>query len=221
MQKPARSKGELQKPAHSKGELQRPAHSKGELQKPAHSKGETVTMLDDYGFETYEDNEFPLAYLITIRTFGTWLHGDKRHSVDRRENNIYGMPDILPNQKLNEKMKSEMKQPAITFDELQRSIVETAISELCEKRKYYLQAINVRSNHAHAVVSAQAKPERIADAFKASATKKLREENLFEKDLQIWSRGRSRRYLWKPRHVELAIEYVLFGQGDLPFEIED
>ena len=38
----------------------------------------------------------------------------------------------------------------------------------------------MRSNHAHAVVSAQAKPERIADAFKAFATKKLREENLLD-----------------------------------------
>ena len=83
------------------------------------------------------------------------------------------------------------------------------------------EAINVRTNHAHAVVSAQMKPERIADAFKAFATKKLREENLVNKELKIWSRGRSRRYLWKPRHVELAINYVLYGQGDIPFEIDD
>jgi hypothetical protein len=33
-------------------------------------------MLDDYGFEIYEENEFPIAYLLTFRTFGTWLHGD-------------------------------------------------------------------------------------------------------------------------------------------------
>lgn len=178
-------------------------------------------MLDEYGFEIYEENEYPLAYLITIRTFGTWLHGDERHSVDRHGKNIYGTPDIHPNQKLNEKMKDELKQPAIIFNELQRNNVESAIKELCEQRKYYLQAINVRSNHVHAVVSAQDKPERIADAFKAFATKKLREENLCGKELQIWSWGRSRRYLWKPRHVELARDYVLFGQGDLPFEIED
>ena len=178
-------------------------------------------MLDDYGFETFEQNEFPLAYLITIRTFGTWLHGDEKHSVGRRGNNIYGMPGILPNQKLKERMKSAMRQPEIILNELQREFATTAVTELCEKRKYFLQAINVRSNHAHAVVSAPAKPERIADAFKAAATKKLREEHLFAKDLQIWSRGRSRRYLWKPRQVELAIEYVLYGQGDVPFEIEE
>jgi REP element-mobilizing transposase RayT len=178
-------------------------------------------MLDDYGFELYENAEFPLAYLITIRTFGTWLHGDERGSVDRRGKNIYGTPDIEPNQKLLKMMKDELKQPSFIFDDAQRAVVEAAISDLCRERKYFLQAINVRTNHAHAVVSAQMKPERIADAFKAFATKKLREERLVSVEAKIWSRGRSRKYLWKPRHVELAIDYVLYGQGDLPFEIPD
>ncbi len=178
-------------------------------------------MLDDYGFEIYEQNEFPLAYLITIRTFGTWLHGDNRHSVDRHGKTIFGTPDIAPNQKMKELMTENLKQSAIIFNQVQRDAVEIAITELCKERKYHLQAINVRTNHVHAVVSAQIKPERIADAFKAFSTKKLREENLVSKELKIWSRGRSRPYLWKPRHVELAIDYVLYGQGDVPFEIDD
>jgi len=114
-------------------------------------------MLDEYGFETYEENELPLAYLITIRTFGTWLHGDERHSVDRHGRNIYGTPDIPPNQKLAEIMKSELKQSPVVLNDWQRKAAESAIRELCEQRRYSLQAINVRSNHAHAVVSAQAK----------------------------------------------------------------
>jgi REP element-mobilizing transposase RayT len=175
-------------------------------------------MLDDYGFEIYENNKFPLAYLLTFRTYGTWLHGDDRHSVDRHGRNIYGTPDISPNQKLQSQMQRELKQPAIIFNLLQRTVVEKAIRELCKQRNYHLQAINVRSNHVHAVLSVQAKPERIANAFKAFATKKLREENLFPKDAQIWSRGKSRRYLWKPRYVALAIDYVLYGQGDISFE---
>lgn len=178
-------------------------------------------MLDEYGFEVYEENEFPLAYLLTFRTYGTWLHGDEKHSVDRHGRNIYGTPDLAPHRNLHAAMKSELKQPVITLTAIQRTVVETAIEELCAQRNYQLRAINVRSNHVHAVVSVQAKPERIVDAFKAFATKKLRAENLVSKEWQIWSRGRSRRYLWKPRHVALAIEYVLYGQGDLPFEIED
>ena len=208
----------MQKPARSKGVLL--GERKGTLTSCVFRQINEI-MLDDYGFEIYEENQFPLAYLITIRTFGTWLHGDERNSVDRHGKNIYGTVGIAPNQKLKEIMQSELKQPAIILNELQRSSVESAITELCEQRKYYLQAINVQTNHAHAVVSAQMKPERIADAFKAFATKKLREENLVNNELKIWSRGRSRRFLWKPRHVELAIDYVLYGQGDIPFEIDD
>lgn len=178
-------------------------------------------MLDDYGFEIYETNEFPLAYLLTFRTYGTWLHGDERQSVDRHGKNIYGTPLIAPNPKLYEAMKSELKHPAVILNAIQRATVEQAIRELCEQRPYHLQALNVRTNHVHAVVSAQSKPERIADAFKAFATKQLREKRLVEQELQIWSRGRSRRYLWKPHHVALAIDYVLYGQGDELFELPD
>jgi hypothetical protein len=61
-------------------------------------------MLDDYGFEIYEENPFPLAYLITLRTFGTWLHGDERGSVGRKRN-VYGRREIAPNHGLEETMQ--------------------------------------------------------------------------------------------------------------------
>ena len=171
--------------------------------------------------DEWDENSFPLAYLITIRTYGTWLHGDGRNSVDIHGKNIYGTPDITANKNLETMMRENMQQRSVILDKEQRNIVEDAIKEVCEYRKYDLQAINVRSNHTHTVVSAQVKPEVIADAFKKYATRKLREENLISKEVTIWSRGRSRRYLWKPRHVALAIEYVLNEQGDSPFEIEE
>jgi hypothetical protein len=37
----------------------------------------------------------PLAYLITFRSYGTWLHGDPRGSVDRFHN-VYGKPRLPP-----------------------------------------------------------------------------------------------------------------------------
>jgi REP element-mobilizing transposase RayT len=178
-------------------------------------------MLDDYGFEKYENNEFPLAYLLTFRTYGTWLHGDQKHSVTRLGGNIYGTPDLAPNPKLKLAMEQELNHPAVLLSESQRKLVESAINEVCEHRKYILKALNVRTNHVHAVVSGQTKPERIVDTFKAYSTRRLRNEDQFEENIQVWSRGRSRRYLWKPKHVAFAIEYVLYGQGDVRFEIDD
>ena len=102
----------------------------------------------------------------------------------------------------------------------QREIVAKAIHEVCSFRDYGLKAQNVRTNHVHCVVTAAAKPEKIANEFKAYGTRRLRETNDFGTQDRVWSRGASTRYLWKPRHVEAAIEYVLYCQGDVPFEID-
>ncbi len=170
--------------------------------------------LDEYGYEVWEENTFPLAYLLTFRTYGTWLHGDERTSVKRDGWNGYGHPRYRQNETLERWMAEEMNQPAFLLNDQMRTVVETAIRELCVRRRFLLQAANVRTNHAHVVLSAAQKPERIVDALKANATKLLRESGLIGVDTKVWSRGRSRRYLWKPRHVQAAIEYTLYGQGD-------
>lgn len=161
-----------------------------------------------------EENYYPLAYLITIRSYGTWLHGDEKGSVDRHGFNFYGTPRMFQSEKLKNFMKQEMKQKPVILDKKERVSVLDAVKEVCEFREYELFAINIRTNHLHAVVSANAKPEKIINDFKAYATRRLRESKLIEKDRIVWARGKSRRYLWKPRHVEIAIDYVLFGQGD-------
>ena len=164
----------------------------------------------------YERNDFPIAYLITVRSYGTWPHGGDRLSVDRHGHNVYGTPRRAANTRLEEVMKQNLKGDAIVLSDEQRAVVEEAIKEVCKYRNYELSALNVRTNHFHAVVSAQSKPEPIADAFKSYSTRKLRQSSLIGNSVQPWARGKSRRYLWKSKHVLRAIEYVLYGQGDIP-----
>jgi REP element-mobilizing transposase RayT len=175
-------------------------------------------MLDEYGFETYEENEFPLAYLLTFRTFGTWLHGDVRWSVNRSPRSAKESRLIPPNKPLHDAMVEEMDQPPFILSAPQRKTVEAAIAEVCQNRGYGLKAVNARTNHTHSVVAAQVKPERIVNSFKAYSTRKLRDVGLVKPEVKIWARGRSRRYLWKPRNVIAAIDYVLYSQGWVPFE---
>ena len=164
----------------------------------------------------FDTNQFPLAYLITVRCFGTWLHGDERLAVDRHGLNVYGRQRRPANAKLQEVMKLNMRQEPMILNDTQRAVVENAISEVCLFRQYRLLAVSVRTNHFHVVVAAESKPELIADAFKSYATRKLREAALLGRDVKPWARGRSRRYLWKPTHVNRAIHYVLYEQGDIP-----
>ena len=166
--------------------------------------------------EDYEENEFPLAYLITFRTYGTWLHGDERTSVSRQSK---GIIDI--NLPLKEHMEAKMTGKPVILDRAQRLVVQDSVKEVCLHRNYILYAVNIRSNHGHAVIGAKAKPERIADTLKAYSTRRLREAGLIVADIKVWSRGRSRKYLWKIRHLDAAIDYVLYCQSDVPFELED
>ena len=163
----------------------------------------------------YDYNEFPLAYFITLRNYGTWLHGDEKLSVDRHGFNIYTTPRRSTNLKLKDIMSKELKHDPFLLSEIQRQTVESAIKDVCEHREYKLLAVNARSNHVHSVVSAQVKPKLIIDAFKSYATRNMRGELLVDKRAKVWARGGSCRYLWKPRHVFAAIEYVLYGQGDI------
>jgi len=84
-----------------------------------------------------------------------------------------------------------------------------------------VQALNVRTNHVHSVISAAIKPEKIVNDLKAYSTRRLRREWLIGRDEKVWSRGASTRYLWKPRHVTAAIDYVLYCQEDIPFEFNE
>jgi REP element-mobilizing transposase RayT len=117
-------------------------------------------------------------------------------------------------------METNMSQKPVIFDNIQRRIVEEAIKEVCEHKNFFLHAVNARTNHVHAVISAQVKPELAAELFKKYSTRKLRDLSLAERDTRLWARGRSRKYLWKQEHLTAAIDSVLYGQGDLPFEID-
>lgn len=157
---------------------------------------------------------FPLAYLITFRTYGTWLHGDRRGSVDTHGWNTYGEPNKWADSDLVTEMMIRMKSEPFLLDGAMRRGVRLAIETVCSFRSYLLRALHVRTNHVHSVVTADLKPEQIAIAFKSNSTRVLRENRLVHPDQRVWSRGASTRYLWKTDHVEKAIDYVINGQGD-------
>jgi REP element-mobilizing transposase RayT len=162
----------------------------------------------------WDDSDYPLAYLITFRTHGTWLHGDQRKSVDRHGRNVYGTPRIELDPVFSVTMDRNMTTEPVTLNGRQRAVVKRAITDACSKRGYHLFAQNIRTNHGHAVVSAQCSPNIILNAFKANATRELRKAGLAGAEAYVWSRGGSTRYLWKPHSLQRSIEYTLYGQGD-------
>jgi len=161
----------------------------------------------------WNNTETPLAYFISFRSYGTWLHGDKRGSIDRFHNQ-YGTPYIPPNERWHRYNKQQLKAEPFILGARERKCIEAAIRETCRIRKWALLAINVRTNHVHTVVCANRDPEVVLNAFKANATRVLREQNLWPHPFSPWVRKGSKRKLWNERRVARAIDYVLNGQGD-------
>jgi REP element-mobilizing transposase RayT len=165
----------------------------------------------------WNDTDTPLAYLITFRCYGTWLHGDERGSIDRFHNKFetsYIEADKIWHQ-FNEK---RLKSNPVILSSKQRELVEEAVREVCDYRNWTLFAVNARTNHVHVVVSTSGiKSERALNSFKSYATRKMRENNCWNFSHSPWADKGSRRRLWNERSIALAIDYVINGQGgELP-----
>lgn len=94
-----------------------------------------------------------------------------------------------------------------------RVTVRDAIERTCVLRGWRCHALNVRTNHVHAVISAAEKPEAVMTSLKAWATKSLIGEGLAMRGERIWTRHGSTRYLWNEADIIAAGTYVLEGQG--------
>jgi REP element-mobilizing transposase RayT len=164
----------------------------------------------------WNDTDTPLAYFISFRSYGTWLHGDKRGSIDRFHN-CYGAPRLRTNKTWQRHNRKQLKAKPFILAARERGSVEAAIRLTCSIRKWHLQAVNVRTNHVHTVVTANRQPALVLNAFKANATRQLREDKLWPHPFSPWADKGSKIRLWNERSVANAIDYVLNGQGnDLP-----
>ena len=162
----------------------------------------------------WNDTDVPRAFLITFRCRGTWVHGDGRGSVDRN-NNIFGTTRLPENSNWKRYNESQLKGAPSYLTARQRTIVELAIRETCSVRNWHLHAVNVRTNHVHAVVAAgTASNSSVIHALKANSTRGLREKKCWPYVYSPWSDKGSMRMLWNENSVALAMDYVLNGQGD-------
>jgi REP element-mobilizing transposase RayT len=154
----------------------------------------------------------PLAYFLTFHTYGTWLHGDDRGSVDR-EHNQPGTPCLPPNEQRRRRAAGALQHAPLTLGEGARALVERTVLEVAEYRGWTVHTLAVRSNHVHVIVSAPERPEPVMNAFKSWSTRRLVEAGLLPPHTRAWVRHGSTGYLWKPVELRAACKYVAYGQG--------
>ncbi len=155
----------------------------------------------------------PIAYFITFRTYGTWLHGDERGSTDRHHN-AFGTPLLDADPSRQRSARVRLAHPPVMLQRSAREVVAMAIRQTCHQHDWTLHALNVRSNHVRVVVSAPQAPEQAMVGFKAWCTRRLREHGMVRHDAKVWSRHGSTKYIWKPEQLIEACRYTAEGQGD-------
>ncbi len=145
----------------------------------------------------------PIAYFLTWSTYGSWLPGDERGWTDS------GKGYQLPNPKLIDSSSLIMNEDTCLLNSAERQYVEEQIAETCRYRGWILHAVNCRTNHVHAVVTAgNVTPKKVLDDLKAWCTRRLKEKSNPSR-LNWWTEGGSKQQLFTDESLHDVIFYVL------------
>jgi len=142
-----------------------------------------------------------ISYFITFTSYGARLHGNETGSVDR----LHNLSRLLEaDERRASAEKALMDQAPYELDARRRELALHAMVEACSHRRWLLFAAHVRSNHVHAVVGADVRPEIVMNCFKSYASRALNRSGLDLPNRKRWTRHGSTRHLWKEEHVSAA-----------------
>jgi REP element-mobilizing transposase RayT len=148
----------------------------------------------------------PIAFFLTIATYGTWLPGDARGWVEYRHG--WQLPDPV----LELESRARMTEDACLLTADERAIVQKQVAETCQHRGWTLHAVNCRSNHMHAVISAPGvHPKKIRADLKAWCTRRLKELSDATRE-NWWADRGSIRWIFDDQGLETVIVYATDAQ---------
>jgi REP element-mobilizing transposase RayT len=133
-----------------------------------------------------------IGYMLTWRTYGTWLEGQKKG---------------YKNERLKQVNKGNLKKQPVKFTAKQKEIVRSAIIQQAQKLSQKVFALTVFSNHIHLLVEKkQESIETAAALYKTAARAALNKNGLGGK---IWAKGYDKRYIFTEQELLNRMVYVL------------
>ncbi len=164
-------------------------------------------------------------WLLTWRTYGTWLPGDPRGSVTRvwngsgprEEHDIPGSPVDGPMPGLEAAAREAMKGDSVWLTQSQADVLAEQFQETARFRMWIMLAGAVISNHVHLVVGVPGDPdpEKLLGDFKAWGTRRLNKGWGFRPNGTWWADHGSKRKLPDENAVRAAVAYVWQQAGAL------
>ena len=153
-------------------------------------------------------NEDPIAFLFTWSTYGTWLPGDARGWVEYKHG--FQLPDPVRELEARARMTSEV----VYLNAEQREQLHQQVAETCAHKGWTLLAVNCRSNHIRALISASTTPKKMRAALKAWCSQRLNDlqkaRGITGEDATTvwWADRGSIRWLFDDNSVDCATVYV-------------
>ena len=151
------------------------------------------------------------AFFLTFRTYGTWLHGDRRGSNSRIHRTR-----IAPNDAWNDLMRGNLVAPEIVFTPDERAVLFDAILEfgLCGRYDVFIDAANVRSNHVHVLVTPRrpTTPEQLVNVLKGYLSGIVKTFPRFRDYRSVWARRFSGKVIFNANSWRNIAYYILLRQ---------
>jgi len=164
-------------------------------------------------------------WLLTWRTYGTWLPGDERGFVgavvtarsEREIHNAPGTPQEPAAPGLCEYARSVMRANAVLLEPAHAAEVFPQLRETSSLRGWALLAVAVLTNHIHVVVRVEGDPDGalLLRDFKSYLSRRLNNAHSRPAGGSWWSESGSRRVLRDEKDIVAAIEYVRNQAGAL------
>jgi len=111
-----------------------------------------------------------IGYMLTWRTYGTWLQGDERGYV--KDGQL-----LNKNETLEQVNKTNLKKQPIKFDTKQKEIVKDSIVQEAKRLRQKVIALTVSSSHIHLLVNKTSESiETAAALYKTAARTALKEK---------------------------------------------
>lgn len=156
----------------------------------------------------------PLAYFITVHTYGTWLPGNEKgwaHPTQDR----HGAPVLAHHPLVKRRAQDRMSGEPFTLNQGARGLILRQILEVHLHRQWRLHVAHVRATHWHVILTASVSPERAMNDLKAWGTRRLDDAGIDHGEHSPWSRHGSTRWLWTEEQFVRELKYVVLEQGNV------
>ena len=149
------------------------------------------------------------VYFFTFGTYGRWLHGCEKWSHSNNAGRI------APNYGLYEAMTDSLQSDQYAFTTSQRVWLHNAIYRYCIKNELIIDALNVRTNHIHLVISTKRNltHAQIMMGLKGAISKLMHDEGIVPRAQRIWERRYGITTITYYKTWYYCVNYTLFEQG--------